>query len=445
MRSTRHVTPLVGILSIVFMILVFVPRPAAHAAPAFTLTYMGWEAGGQRTATLAAIKTFESTHPNITVRPNFIPATNYLTRLNTMQAGGTLPDVFWLNEYLVDQYGLKGALLPLDQPLKAVTQDILPQLLFKAGGHIWGVSPGSEVILVFYNPALFKQAHLAPPPSDALHPWTWAQYVAAAKKLTVDASGKHPDDRGFNPANIRVYGTNEPTFWLELLPLVRSAGAGFFNASATRFTLNSPQAINVIQQVANLSLNQHVAPSPALSQALPDAPTMVATGKMAMEIDGQWQTAFYGDAHFKIGMAALPMFKQPANSIWGAGMAVAKTSAHPSEAAALLRDYLRGAAAFARTGTWLPPFRSWYTDPTKLAQWAVNDRHPEGFKGAVLTAATKVAITPENAYVKNFGTITDNYITPGLDPVWRGKQSARAAVTALAPQVQPLMIGSWAQ
>jgi multiple sugar transport system substrate-binding protein len=443
MPRTTAVLPLSSLLAIAILVLAFSARPAAYAAPTITLTYMGWESGGQRTATLQAIKAFEVAHPNVKVTPNFISDATYLTRLNTMLAGGTLPDVFWLNEFLVDQWGLKGALLPLDQPLKGVTQNILPQLLFKAAGKTWGVSPGPEVMLIYYNPTLFKQAHVAPPPSDALHPWTWAQYVAAASKLTTDAAGKHPGERGFNPSTIRVYGSNAPVSWLALLPLVRSAGASFFNANATRFTLTSPTAVQTIQQIADLIVKDHAAPNPVLSQAFPSDPTMVATGKMAMEIDGQWQTAFYGDNNFQVGMAALPMFKHPANSIWGAGMVVAKTSPHKAAAVALLRDYLQQAAAFARTGTWLPPYRSWYTDPSKIALWTHNARHPEGFAGAVLTAATKVAVVPENVYVKNFGTIMDNYVTPGLQRVWEGKQSASAAIKALAPKVQPLMAGTW--
>lgn len=444
MGRTKAIIVLVRALAVALLVLPFGVRQAVQAAPAITLSYMGWETGGQQTATLQAIKAFEAANPNIKVTPSFFP-TDYLTRINTMLAGGTLPDVFWLNEYLVDEWGLKGALLPLDQPMKGITADILPQLLFKAKGQTWGISPGSEVMVLYYNPALFAQAHVAPPPSDALHPWTWAQYVAAAEKLTTDAAGKHADDPGFNPSTIRVYGSNAPVSWLDLLPLVRSAGVSFFNTNATKFTLTNPTAVQTIQQVADLVTKYHVAPNPALSQAFPSDPTMLASGKMAMELDGQWQTAFYGDNNFKVGMAAFPMFKQPANSIWGAGMVIAKTSQHKDAAVALLRDYLQQAATFAKTGTWLPPYKSWYTDPAKIALWTHNARHPASFAGAVLTAATKVAVVPENVYVKNFGTMMDNFVTPGLQPVWEGKQSASSAISALVPKVQPLMAGTWTQ
>ena len=139
------------------------------------------------------------------------------------------------------------------------------------------------------------------------------------RSSTVDSNGKHPGDAGFDPKKISVYGTYEPAFWLHMLALVRSTGVGFYNADATKFTLADKPASDAVQAIADLSLVDHVAPTPALMASFPSAATMVATGRMAMTISGTWDLNTFGSVNFPEGVAAIPMFKIPQNTAWTAG------------------------------------------------------------------------------------------------------------------------------
>lgn len=432
-----------GALAFVVAGLVSLCSPAASAATPITIKFMGWDPPGPYNS---AIQRFEATHRNIQVKYTQIPFTQYDARLNTMEVAGTTPDIIELEEYNANLFGTKGVLKPLNPFLRsnALGSDVLPSMLFRSNGTTWGIGNGGATIALYYNPALLKKAGVAPPSADPTHPWTWSQFVAAAKKLTVDASGKHPGDKGFDPTKIRVYGTNEPSSWTGMLPLVRSTGTGFFNHDATRFTLPDPTAAAVVQDIANLALVDHVAPTPTQMAGFPTLPALVATGKMAMAIDGTWDMAVFASDKFHEGVAAIPMFKKPQDSVWAAAYSISKTTANPAESWAVIRGMLED-PAFYQLGAELPPFKSWYTNPTKIALWADNAAHPAGFKEAIMGTVTnpEIGVQGENVYVKQFGKMMDNYVTPGLDPVWAGKESASAALKSIAPQVQPLVSGVW--
>ena len=367
-----------------------------------------------------------------------MPYAQYDARLNTMEVAGTQPDIIELEEYNVPLFGSKGVLYPLNDLLKAngLGSDLLASSLFTTNGTTWGVGNGSTTYLLYYNKALFDKAGVAPPPTDPAHPWTWAQFVAAAKKLTVDNNGKHPGDAGFDPKKIRVYGTYEPAFWLHMLALVRSSGVGFFNKDATKFTLADKTASDAVQAIADLSLVDHVAPSPALMSSFPGAATMVATGRMAMAISGSWDLNTFGSVNFKEGVAAIPMFKVPQNTAWTAGYSISKNSKHPKEAWDVLHSLLASPTVY-QLGQQMPPFKSWFTDPAKYKLWASNPTyHPAGFQqvaaGTLLNPA--IGVQGENVFVKNFGKMMDNYVTPGLDAVFSGKKTAAQALPAIAAQ-----------
>ena len=90
--------------------------------------------------------------------------------------------------------------------------------------------------MVLYNKALFEEAGIEPPSTDASNPWTWDEYEDAAIRLTKDINGKHPGEEGFDPNNISVWGTkvfDSPIFNFTLLNsngehISRRKGTGFW-------------------------------------------------------------------------------------------------------------------------------------------------------------------------------------------------------------------------
>ena len=107
---------------------------------------------------------------------------------------------------------------------------------------------------VFYNKALFEENGLELPSADPDNPWTWEEYVDVAKKLTKDYDGKTPLDEGFNDQDVMTYGTVMPTDFVKWLPLLYSNNSAIANDEGTELLINTPEGIEVIQAIADLSL-----------------------------------------------------------------------------------------------------------------------------------------------------------------------------------------------
>jgi multiple sugar transport system substrate-binding protein len=160
-----------------------------------------------------------------------------------MMASGNPPDVFFLNEYLLNEWGEKGAVEDLYPYFNKAginpDQFYVSSALYKTGNHLWGINPSVVTICLYYNKELFRQAGVTPPPDSAANPWTWQQFVDAAKKLTRDSAGRGPNDPGFNYDQVVQYGTVTPTQnWSQIPPA--KPGACFVNRSK-RFVLEPPK------------------------------------------------------------------------------------------------------------------------------------------------------------------------------------------------------------
>ncbi len=443
MKNRLRAARVAGALTLLLASLAYTATPPASAAGQVTIKLTTWDTPGPIEK---AVKVYEAAHQNVTVQVTQIPYTQYLTRINTLQVSGSIPDIYELQEYNPPVYGAKGVLQPLDSYLKAdlTSADMEPQALLRSNGKTWGIAGGLATMALYYNKALFQKAGVTPPPTDPAHPWTWAQFVSAAKKLTVDENGKHPGDAGFDANKIKVYGTNEQTGWLYLLPMVRSAGGGFFSSDGMKITLTSAASQKALQAIADLSLVDHVAPSASLSASFPAAATMLINGQMAMDYDGTWNLATFSAAKFSPGIAAIPEFAKPQNSVWGAGYVISKNSKNPAVAWDVLHSIL-ATATFYKEGGNLPIFKSWYTDAAKIALWTNPAVQPAGFMSVVQGTVnnTTIGILGENVWVKNFGQMMDNYVTPGLDGVWTGHSTVSDATATVSKQVQSLLAGAW--
>lgn len=78
-----------------------------------TITFYSWSSGSEAEADTAVCAQYEAEHPGVTVEPTFIPYAEYLSKLNTMAAAGSMPDVFKVPEMNALEWGSKGALLDL--------------------------------------------------------------------------------------------------------------------------------------------------------------------------------------------------------------------------------------------------------------------------------------------------------------------------------------------
>lgn len=230
-----------------------------------------------------AATTFE-----IVSEPN--PA-DYYTRLQTTISGGNAADLFWLSQEFVAGYADRGALLDITDRLTgdagpaADLSDYYPSVLQTAqyGDRTWGLPWISQPVILYYNPALFEAAGVAPPDDS----WTWDTFKQAAAQLTDPAAG--------------VYGTSFND-WPPLQMFIWQAGGEVISEDLTSCPIDSPEAIAGAQFYADIIYNPEVA-VPAATISEQGFGEMVKAGKVAM---------FYGGAADDLDYANK---KDPANAV----------------------------------------------------------------------------------------------------------------------------------
>ena len=90
---------------------------AAGMQPA-ELTFTFWGSPFEREAVNQMLEAFNESHPNIQVRGQHIPD-NYAEKIATMVAGGTPPDVGYLNEQTAFLWAQEGIIADLTPHFKA--------------------------------------------------------------------------------------------------------------------------------------------------------------------------------------------------------------------------------------------------------------------------------------------------------------------------------------
>lgn len=412
-----------------------------------TIQYMSWAANDEMKNQEGAIKDFMDKNPNIEVQSQFIKYEEYGSKLNTLIAANSAPDVFYLEEFLVTDWGEKGVAIDLKPMLDK--EGIKPEDKYVTGayytsqGKVWGISNGVTTELLYFNKDLFKKAGVDFPSQDPSHPWTWQQYVDAAKKLTVDSKGKHPGEDGFNEKSIKTFGTLAPTSWLYAMPLLYSNNAAFGSEDGMSIGADRPEALEVFQAISDLMNKEHVAPTVAASKSLPGAVEMMKNGQLAMEISGTWEFGTFITENVDVGLAPLPMFKKPVDIVWTAANVISSESQHPEEAFKFLNFFTDYDTNISHLKTNLPGIKEWY-NADKMKLWTEDGQHNADFKAVIPQIMTSQSlVVPENVMLKDFGKIVTQTITPTLDKLWFGKASVDDVAKEFTEKTQGMFKGRW--
>lgn len=419
------------------------------------VSFYSWSENAEQDFTKAAIEEFEKENPDIDVEEVFVPNSEYLSKMNTMAAADSLPDVFLLPEGNVFEWGEKGVLQDvkplLDEAGIDPNETTVNSAIFQTEDNIWGVGNGLTTIVLYYNKDLFEEAEVETPPADADNPWTWEEFVDAAKKLTKDSNGNTPEDEGFNYDNVTVYGTMMPTDWTMFMPLLYTNGVGIANEDGTELQINSPEGIEVIQSIADLSGKEKCAPSVAMAKgAFADKSTMLMNGQVAMLIDGAWSYSTYAEEGFDVGVAQIPIFSQVANVSWAAGICMSPEAAENEAAFKFYQyftDYSNLLNAAIDTGVSVSNLpntfnvfdggeneKNWISTYSKVDATA----NCEMFKDILQQEMTRLG---ENVTLMNFPTIVNSTIVPALDNVWLGDQTAEEVLSSI--NVDSQLQGVW--
>jgi multiple sugar transport system substrate-binding protein len=407
-----------------------------------TLKFTYWGSPVERQAVEKALAAFERNNPGIKVDAQHIP-TEYLEKITAMVAADMAPDVVYLDDTVATAWGTEGKLVNVYELLQNDTElkreDFLDAIWYKwSANAAVGTNTALETAAIFYNKDMFTAAGIAPPPARPEDAWTWDQFVKVAKQLTLDNTGKHPDDPGFNPNNIVQYGVQWGTAIWEWMTMVYSNGGRFLKEDGSAIALTQPAAYEAIQKVADLMNVHHVAPSPVAAKSIPEPSTALMTKRVAMVMGGQWVLLDLGSntgLNFDIGV--LPKMKNNyVTVVLGAPTAIFKSTKHLAESWKLFKWLANPESSLdlMQGGLWMPLLKNWYTDETLIARWAQGNRaHPPSYRTAVMDAAMKYGMPVPVYNVKNYEKIA-NIINPALDPVWLGERTAEQALKGIESQ-----------
>jgi len=180
-------------------------QAASQSASQVKIRATVWVDKNELAANDQMTKLYQQTHPNVALDwINITGGGPYgRDKLQTMIAGGDAPDMMMLNTGQFEGLAARNALLALDDLAKEEKTDLSifwPSAVegCKYQGKLYGMPRDISNVVLYYNKDLFDKAKVAHPTDT----WTWDDFLAAAKKLTISKSGgTRVDQWGFGLLN----------------------------------------------------------------------------------------------------------------------------------------------------------------------------------------------------------------------------------------------------
>ncbi|MCK2213536.1 extracellular solute-binding protein [Actinomadura sp. ATCC 31491] len=337
-----------------------------------TISYGIWDKN-QKPAMEKIAQEFTKAHPDIQVKVELTPGSKeYWPKLQTAAAGGSAPDVFWMNGPRVGLWASQGALAPLSERIAADRFDTskFPKSLndlYTLNGKQYGIPKDYDTIGLWYNKDLFDRAGVKHPDAS----WTWDDMRAAAKKLTDPAKG--------------VWGIGAPAWPQELYyNTIYQAGGYVISPDGRKSGYDDPATIAGLRLWVDILTADKSSPTIKQTQDT-DPIQLFQNGKLAMFWDGSYDAiAYNGTEGLNAGVAPLPAGpKGKATIIHGLANVVYAKSKHPDQAWEFVK-FLGSEAANriqAESGAVIPAYtgleETWVRSMPKLDLKVFVDQVPD--------------------------------------------------------------------
>jgi len=417
-------------------------RGALRAAPlgqdTTKISFMGWGMQLEDNGVRAAIAQFEKDNPGISVDWVQVPGqdiTVFVSSFLSNIAAGTPPDTSFVDSSYYESFATKGLLMDITDRIQSDPllgqKDYFnePQEADRCAddkGRWHGIGACWVAPHLYYNADLLDKAGIKPPGFKDDEIWDWDTFVTNAKQLTVDGNGKHPDDSGFDKDNVVQWGVQWPFNNWTFIASAVVANGGAYTANGTS-GLDSSEAIEALQNMADLIYKHHVAPQDAALTALGMTNTqMIDAGKLALAVDGSWALSWMNPStvtHATLGTGALPAMKQPGSYIQSHFHAALAGSQHPDEAWQWVRFLATPfyQLQFLKTGLWLPSQTALST-PEGRATWITKGIHPDNYTDLLTDYLPKHGVT--SRIPPGYAEAFTNFINPAFQAINNGQAAA---------------------
>ena len=270
------------------------------------------------------LECFEDKHPEINLKYEYATR-SYFEKVLTQIAGGTAPDVFFIDDFQVPVFAGKGSLLSLDSFIREDNinlDDYFPQAWepYSYKDKIYGVSESFSPFVLYYNKEIFDEAGINYPDET----WDWERLLKVSKKLTKRG------ERGIT-TQFGVSGIH----WLVLM---MQGGGKIFNADKTKCIINNPENVEAIKFYYDLCVKYHVMPTGRDTDTISRGWKAFIMEKAAMFYGGRWHSRYFRTRKdLKFGLAVLPKGKKRATLLVSHAYAIISTCKHPEEAWKLVK------------------------------------------------------------------------------------------------------------
>ncbi len=374
----------------------------------------------------AQVDAFARKFPKVAVE--FQPITgNRFQWLTTRFAGGTPPDVVYMNEQNQNPIDAQGGLVDLTPYVRA-DKELKPELYFKDlweggkwGGRLLSIPQEVSPIVLYYNVGVFQKAGV-PPPTDT---WTWTDLQSAALRLA-----RTPVD-----GSSAAWGFNAQGGWTRFAPFVFANGGDMMDKERKRMTLSSPENRETFQFLVDLIHRHKVAPPPGTQ--LPGNPFQ--TGALAMDNAGAWNVAPFnvfakGDPSFTFDVVRHPRKKftlgTAATLIYG----IAKPSKVPDATWELIKFMcLREGQEFVAKATFAVPSLN---DPKLLETFTTANPQPKNAK-VFIDQAKELRM---DWFGPKFQDIQREF-TAAFEPMWKGEKPVADALKDADGRINKTVLG----
>lgn len=366
------------------------------------------------------IEEFEKENPGIKVRLQTIPQGEIDQKLQTMIAGGNVPDVWspnWADSGYGTYYAL-GALKDLTPYLEEdpnVTDGIDETLLdiYKNDEGVFGLPALAMGSALYYNKDLFDEKGIEYPPTDwEDKSWDWNAMIETAQAIT---------DNDLPPTQ-RIYGLlneNSPN---------RDAwyfGGDFFSDEAydtgimeTPEITSNPRNKEAIQSRYDLINKFEVMPPQSEIAALSQLSDPFLSGRIGMVLKGGWGTRQYAGTDMNWGIAAYPYTNDEREiPIYVDPWSISEQSRHPDEA-------------------W--EFLKFLMDPDKAAKWMVEMTLESPAHGGLKdlwyeliserTGLSVADLQKADESIEKYGRPVDNHLISNFAPILKHQNMTINAV-----------------
>lgn len=265
--------------------------PVAEVPAGVTaLQLMGWASSeGENIRLQEVIDQFNQSQENIQVTLNLVP--QYDERLQANLAGGSPPDIFYIDSLRLPDLVAAGALVPYEA-YALDPDDFYPSLrdAFTLDGTFWCPPKDFSTLALVYNPALFAQAGVELPAAE----WTWDDLQAAATTIS---------------ENTDAHGLVLSPDFARFIAFLYQGGGAVANEDFSEITINSEEALNALNFYVGLVLDGAAATPADLDSGW--AGEAFGKGLAAMAVEGNWIVPYLQDTFPDLEWAVIELPEGP--------------------------------------------------------------------------------------------------------------------------------------